>query len=290
MPGRPPAWSFVLGAAISVQFGAAIAATLFDDLGPSAVSLYRLGFAVPVLLLIWRPPVRGLARADLLLAGAFGLVLGLMNFTFYLALDRIPLGVAVTIEFAGPLAVAVLTSRRRADVAFAALAAGGIVLLASGNGGSDGEGLDPLGLLFVAIAATCWAGYILLAQRAGERFTGGRGLALASVVAVCIPLGPGLAEGGGDLLHPGFLIAGLGVALLSSVIPYSLEIEALRHLPANVFGVLMSLEPAIAALAGFAILGQSLGLRDCVAIACVVTASVLVTRGADRSTPLPVDG
>ncbi|WP_354700781.1 Threonine/homoserine exporter RhtA [Paraconexibacter sp. AEG42_29] len=289
MPARVPAWLMVLAAAISIQFGAAIAATLFDDIGPAGVSLLRLGFAAPILLLVWRPRVKDYARGDLQLAAAFGLVLGLMNLFFYLALDRIPLGIAVTIEFAGPLAVGVFGSRRRVDVAFALLAALGIVLLASADG-TEGEGLDPLGLFFVGIAAVCWAAYILLAQRAGQRFTGGRGLALASVVAAAVPLVPGLVEGGTDLIDPTLLLAGLGIALMSSVIPYSLETESLRRLPASVFGVLMSLEPAIAAIAGFAILGQALGIRECVAIGFVVAASIGVTRGARPSSAVPVDG
>jgi inner membrane transporter RhtA len=289
MPRRLPAWSLVLTAAVSIQFGAAIGATLFDDLGPAGVSLLRLGLAAPILLLVWRPDPRDHPKGDLQLAAVFGLVLGAMNLFFYLALDRIPLGIAVTIEFAGPLAVAVFASRRRADLAFAALAALGIVLLASADAGGDGP-LDRLGLFYIAIAAACWAAYILIAQRAGQRFTGGRGLALASVVAALVPLGPGIAQGGTELLHPGYLAAGLGVALMSSVIPYSLETESLRRIPASVFGVLMSLEPAIAALAGFAILGQSLGVRECVAIAFVVAASIGVTRAGREDAPPPIDG
>jgi inner membrane transporter RhtA len=289
MPRRLPAWSLVVAAAVSIQFGAALGATLFDELGPAGVSLLRLGLAAPVLLLVWRPDPRAYPKGDLRLAALFGLVLGTMNLFFYLALARIPLGIAVTIEFAGPLAVAVFSSRRRADLAFAALAALGIVLLASADAGGDGP-LDPLGLFYVSIAAACWAAYILIAQRAGQRFTGGRGLALASVVAVLVPLAPGIAQGGTELLHPGYLAAGLGVALMSSVIPYSLETESLRRIPASVFGVLMSLEPAIAALAGFAILGQALGARECVAMACVIAASIGVTRGSREDAPPPIDG
>ena len=227
-------------------------------------------------MLLWRPRIKSYSRAELKLAGLFGLALGVMNLAFYLALDRIPLGIAVTIEFAGPLGVAVYASRRRSDLGWAALAALGIVLLADPGGGS----LDALGLVFIAIAAAGWAAYILLAQRAGGVFTGAKGLALASIVAALVPLGPGLAQGGTDLLSPGLLAAGLGVALLSSVVPYSLEQEALRRIPANVFSVLMSLEPAIAALAGFLVLSQSLGVRACIAIGCVIVASVGITRSS----------
>ncbi|MCW2990853.1 MAG: EamA family transporter, partial [Solirubrobacterales bacterium] len=240
-----PAPLLVLAAASSVQFGAAIAATLFDDLGPAGASVMRVGLGAVILLLVWRPRVRGLARADLWLVFWLGLTLGVMNFTFYEALDRIPLGIAVTIEFAGPLGLAVALSRRRLDLIWVALAAVGIVLLADPGGG----GLDPVGLVLVLVAAAAWALYILLAARAGARFTGGRGLALAMIVASLVPLVPGIAQAGGDLLSPEFLAIGAAVALLSSVIPYSLEMEALRRIPRHVFGVLMSLEPALAALA-----------------------------------------
>jgi inner membrane transporter RhtA len=280
---RLPPWAMVLGGATSIQFGAALAATLFDDVGAAGTSLMRLGFAAIVLLALWRPRPRAYSRAELRLAAAFGLALGVMNLSFYLALDRIPLGIAVTIEFAGPLGVAVALSRRRLDLVWALLAAAGIVLLARPGGG----GVDALGLLFVLIAAAAWAVYILLNQRAGRVFSGGYGLALASVVAALVPLGPGLVDGGESLLHPGLLAVGAVVALMSSVIPYSLEMEALRRIPANVFGVLMSLEPAIAALAGFLVLGQDLGGRELLAMALVVAASVGVTRAA--SGPPPVE-
>ena len=269
----------------SVQFGAALAATLFDDLGPSGTTLLRLAIAAAILMLAWRPDPRAYASAELRLAALLGLALGLMNLTCYLALDRLPLGVAVTIEFVGPLGVAVATSHRRADLAWAALAAGGILLLANPGGAS----IDPLGLAFVLCAGACWAAYILLSQRAGPSFEGGRGLALAMTVAMLVPLVPGVVGGGEALLDPRLLALGAGVAILSSVIPYSLEFEALRRLPANVFGVLMSLEPGVAALAGFVVLGQALGLRELAAIALVVAASVGITRGATRADGLPVN-
>jgi inner membrane transporter RhtA len=278
-----PPVALVLTGVTSIQFGAALAATLFDELGPAGTSLLRLAFAAIVLAVVWRPRARDYARTDLRLVAAFGLALGAMNLTFYEALDRIPLGVAVTIEFAGPLGVAVFTSRRRLDLLWAALAAAGIVLLAN----PGGEGLDPVGLLFVTAAAVFWAAYILLAQRAGQVFAGGRGVAMAMIVAALVPVGPGVVDGGEALLRPELLAIGLGIALLSSVIPYSLETEALRRLPANAFGVLMSLEPAVAALAGFLVLDQGLGGRDVVAIALVVVASAGVSIAAQRPTPPP---
>ena len=274
----------VLAAALSVQFGAALGATLFDTLGPGGASLLRQGFAAIVLLALWRPRVRSYSAANLRLAGAFGVALGLMNLCFYEALDRIPLGVCVTIEFIGPVAVAVAFSRRRLDLVWVAVAVAGIVLLANPFGAG---GVDRTGLLLILAAAACWAIYIVLAQRATRVFHGSTGLALAAAVAWLMPLGPGLTEAGlGDLLAPSALAIGLAVALLSSVIPYSLESESLRRLPASVFGVLMSLEPAVAALAGFLVLGQRLSPRDLVAIALVIAASVGVTH---TSGPPPVD-
>ena len=274
-----PPVALVLTGVTSIQFGAALAATMFDDLGPGGTSLLRLAFAAIVLTLLWRPRVRGRGAAALRLAGLFGLALGAMNVLFYEALDRIPLGVAVTIEFAGPLGVAIATSRRRLDLAWAALAAAGIVLLA-GVGGTGSGGIDTIGLIFALGAAASWAAYILIAQRASYVYDGSDGLALAMVVAALVPLVPGIVQGGATLLSPGLLAMGAGVALLSSVIPYSLETEALRRLPASVFGVLMSIEPAIAALAGFIVLGQSLGALDLVAIGLVVAATVGVSRTA----------
>ena len=279
---RVPPIVLVLGAVTSIQFGAAVAVTLFDDVGAAGVSALRLGFAALVLLAVWRPRVREYASADLRLAVAFGLVLGLMNYTFYEALDRIPLGIAVTIEFAGPLAVAVIGSRSRLDLLWVILAGAGIVLLA--NPGGEGAP-DAVGVLFALAAAVLWGTYIVLAARAGERFTGGRGLAIAMTVAALVPLGPGIAEGGGDLLAPELLALGLAVALLSSVVPYSLETEALRRMPKNVFGVLMSLEPGVAAVAGLLILDQQLSARDVIAVALVVVASAGATRTA--APPLP---
>lgn len=280
-PRLPPPL-LLLAAASSVQFGAALAATLFDELGAAGASTLRVGIAAVVLLVVWRPRVRGVPRADLRLVGLLGLSLGVMNFAFYEALARVPLGIAVTIEFAGPLAVAVAFSRRRLDLAWVALAAGGIVLLADRGGAGA---IDPTGLALVLVAAAAWAAYILLAASAGRRFSGGRGLALAMVVAALVPLGPGVAEAGTRLLEPHLLALGGAVALLSSVIPYSLETETLRHMSRQVFGVLMSLEPALAALAGFLVLGQRLSARDLLAIALVIAASI----GATRARP-PIDG
>ena len=263
--GRAAAVGLVVVAAVSPQLGAALAVSLFVELGPAGAAFLRLALAAIVLWAIWRPRLTG----DLRLAGAFGVSLGLMNWSFYEAIDRIPLAVAVTIEFAGPLLVAVIGSRRPLDVVWVALAAVGIVLLVDPAGGS----LDPVGVAFALAAAVCWMAYIYLSKRTGAAFPGGSGLAIAMAVGALIVLPAGVIQAGGALVEPDLLGSALVVALLSSVVPYSLELEALRRLPEAVFGVLMSLDPAIAALVGFVVLHQDLGPRELVAIAMVVVAS-----------------
>jgi len=262
---RAAAVGLVLAAAVSPQLGAAFAVTLFDELGPAGAASLRLAFAAIVLWAIWRPRLTG----DLRLAGAFGVALGLMNWSFYEAIDRIPLGVAVTIEFAGPLLVAVIGSRRPLDGVWIALAAAGIVLLVDPGGGS----VDAAGVGFALAAATCWMAYIYLGKRTGAAFAGGSGLALAMAVGALIVLPAGVIQAEGALAEPDLLGSALVVALASSVLPYSLELEALRRLPEAVFGVLMSLDPAVAAVAGFLLLDQDLAARELVAIAMVVVAS-----------------
>lgn len=283
---RIPAVALVAGGITSTQFGAAMAGTLFDELDAASVSVLRLAFAALVLGVVVRPRVRGRSRGDLRLVAAFGLTLGVMNLTFYEAIERIPLGIAVTIEFAGPLAVAVLGSRRRLDLVWVVLAAAGIVVLA-GVGGDGSGSLDTWGLILAGIAGVGWFGYILLSARSGKRFSGLEGVALAMAVAALVPLGPGVADGAGFLLEPEYLAIGFGVALMSSAIPYSLETEALRRMPKSVFGVLMSLEPGVAALAGFLVLGQALGARELVAMALVVAASAGATLAAGRGASFP---
>lgn len=265
---------FVLVAIASTQLGAALAKSLFEDVGPAGTVLLRVLFAALVLAALWRPRLRGLTRSELALTAAFGIALAGMNLSFYAAIDRIPLGVAVTLEFSGPLAVALLGSRRALDVLWALLAAAGIVLLLDSGGGAG----DALGVALALVAGGCWAAYILLSQRAGRAFAGGTGLALAMSFGAVLLVPVGVAGGGASLLEPSVLLVGLGVALLSSALPYSLELEALRRLPANVFGVLMSLEPGVAALVGFAVLGEVLGARQVAAILLVVAASVGASR------------
>ena len=273
---RVPPTALVLVAVTSVQFGAALAKSLFDEIGSGGTVFLRVLFAAIVLALIWRPRIAGHDTKDLRLALVFGLVLAGMNLAFYASLERIPLGIAVTFEFVGPLGVAVFGSRKPLDLLWVALAAAGILLL-SGFGGSD---LDGLGVALALLAGGFWAAYILLSARVGQVFPGGAGLALAMLVAT-VPLAPvGIADAGGDLLVPSVLALGAAVGVMSSAIPYTLELEALRRLPVEVFGVLMSLEPAVAALAGFVVLGEELAARELAAILLVVAASAGASRGA----------
>jgi inner membrane transporter RhtA len=285
LPGRQRASSIslVLGAVLSVQLGAAAATTLFDEVGAGGAVLLRVLLAAAVLVALWRPQLRGHPLPALRLAALFGISLAGMNFAFYAALERIPLGIAVTLEFVGPLGVAIAGSRRHLDLAWAALAAIGIVLLSPGVR----ESVDTLGAALALLAGGFWAAYILLSARVGRVFPGGTGLAIAMLIASLGLVPVGIAEGGGELVAPGILAVGLAVGLLSSAIPYSLELEALRRLPERTFGVLMSLEPAVAALVGLVALDQGLSAAEVLAIALVVIASAgaLSTAGA----PTPVE-
>jgi inner membrane transporter RhtA len=271
-----PPTLLVLAAVTSVQFGAALAKSLFDEIGASGTVLVRVVSAAIVLALIWRPRIAGHDARDLRLALVFGMVLAGMNLAFYAALDRIPLGIAVALEFIGPLGVAVFGSRRRLDLVWVGMAAAGILLLSD----IGGAGLDGLGVALALLAGALWAGYILVSARVGQVFPGGAGLALAMLVAT-VPLAPvGIATAGSDLLVPWILAVGAAVGILSSAIPYALELEALRRLPVAVFGVLMSLEPGVAALAGFVLLGETLATREVAAILLVVAASAGAAQGA----------
>ncbi|QES52413.1 EamA family transporter [Streptomyces venezuelae] len=272
----------VFTAGVSVQFGAALAVMIMPRAGAAGVVALRLAAAALVLLIICRPKVRGYARSDWGTVLAFGIAMAGMNGLFYQAIERIPLGVAVTLEVLGPLALSVIVSRRLVNFLWAALALAGVVLL-SGHG-SDGAGfgfggLDPAGAAFAIGAGAMWAAYIVFSARTGRRFPQADGLALAMAVAAVLSLPLGIAEAGSALLVPSTLALGLGVAVLSSVLPYTLELLALRRMPAPTFAILMSLEPAIAATAGFLVLHQALGVTDAVAIALVIAASM----GAVRS-------
>jgi inner membrane transporter RhtA len=276
MLGSVPPTGLLLGGIVSVQFGAALAKGLFPLVGAAGSAGVRLFFAAAVLLAVWRPRAR-LTRRQWIVTLGYGSVLGLMNLAFYEALQRLPLGIAVTIEFLGPLAIALAGSRRWLDAVWALLAGGGVVLLADLGGD-----ISLLGILFALAAAVCWASYILLGAKLGEATAGGSGLAIGMAVGTLVVAPFGVAEAGSALLNPTILIVGFGVALLSSVIPYSLELEALRKIPPRLFGVLMSVEPAVAALAGVLILHETLRPVQWLAILCVVAASAGATWMAKR--------
>jgi inner membrane transporter RhtA len=270
---RVPAGVLVVGAIASVQTGAAVATRLFPAIGAIGAVFLRLLISAVLLLVLVRPRVPG-ARAHrrLGLVIAFGLVLASMNCLFYLALARIPLGIAVTVEFLGPLGVAIAGSRRLLDLVWVAFAALGVALLAHGGGHIDG-----VGVVLAAGAGVCWAAYILLSQRVGRELEGLSGLALALGVGAVMTAPFGIVSGGKELLRPAVLGKGAAIAVLSSAIPYSLELAALRRLRASVFGVLMSLEPAMAALSGLIFLGQRLHWQEWLAIVAVMVASIGAT-------------
>ncbi|MFZ3498471.1 EamA family transporter [Streptomyces sp. 5.8] len=273
--------ALVVTAGVSVQFGAALAVMLMPRAGAAGVVTLRLAAAALVLLLVCRPKVRGYSRSDWSTVVWFGVTMAGMNGFFYQAIDRIPLGPAVTLEVLGPLVLSVVASRRLLNLLWAGLALAGVVLLSTHGGGGLG-GLDPLGAAFALAAGGMWAAYIVFSARTGRRFPQADGLALAMAVAAVLSLPLGVIEAGSALLHPSTLLLGLGVALLSSVLPYTLELLALRRLPAPTFAILMSLEPAIAATAGFLILNQALSALDAAAIALVIVASMGAVRSQTR--------
>jgi inner membrane transporter RhtA len=276
-----PVWLVLIGI-LSVQFGAGVAKSLFDEVAPTTIVWLRLVTSAVVLVLVARPLLRGRSRSDWLVVLGFGASLGTMNWAIYQSFARIPLGVAVTLEFVGPLTLAVVGSRRAKDLLWVAMAALGVGLL-----GFEGGDLTVAGVLFALLAGVMWAAYILLSAQTGRRWPGLDGLALASVVATVLLTPFAVSIGGGDLLDPRILGLGAAVGLLSSVIPYSCELVALRSLRPSVFSILMSLEPAAAALAGIVVLGEVLTGVQWAAMACVVVASVGATRSARTVAPGP---
>jgi inner membrane transporter RhtA len=277
-----PAPLLVVCSVSITQVGSALAKTLFSSLGTRGAVLVRVSFAAAMLLVMHRPLVvlyvgksAGIRTPNpaLRLALLFGIIMGLMNWSFYSALARVPLGVAVTVEFMGPLGVALLHSRRPRDVLWVILAAAGIALLAPLGAG----GPDPIGVGLALLAGVCWGLYIIVGARVSRAFPGGTGLSIAMVIAAVMLAPGGIVDAAPILRSPRLLLTGIAVAAFSSALPYTLEMEALRRMPSRVFGVLMSLEPAVAALAGFLILGEHLGLRALIAMVLISAASAGVT-------------
>jgi inner membrane transporter RhtA len=296
-----PAWALVITGIVSVQIGAGLAGRMFGEVSPATMTVLRLWTAAIALAAFGgrglgrsiRDLVRERAWRDAAVVVAFGVTLAIMNFAFYQAFARIPLGIAVTIEFLGPLAVAVASSRRVVDLAWVALAGAGVALLSDGwsslslHGGHGGIALA--GVACALVAAACWAAYILLSASTGRRFPGSSGLAIAMVIAALLvtPAATVGSTGRDDPLRLAVLGSGVAAGLLSSVIPYRLEMETLRRIPARIFGIWMSLEPAVAALVGLALLGEALAPREWAAIGCVIVACAGAARGNRTVAPAP---
>jgi threonine/homoserine efflux transporter RhtA len=302
--GRVPPSVLVGAGIVSVQFGAGLAGRLFTEVPPAAVTGLRLWTSAVMLAAIGG---RGLAQTlreviserrwqDAAVAAAFGVTLAVMNFSIYQSFARIPLGIAVTIEFLGPLAVAVVSSRHVIDLLWVALAGLGVALLAHGGtslaggtvpGSRSGPGLAVAGIAFALVAAAAWVAYIMLSPSTGRRLSGSSGLAIAMIIAALVVTPPAVAAGHAALLRPGVLATGAAIGLLSSVIPYRFELEALQRIPARVYGIWVSLAPAVAALVGLVLLSESLAAREWAAVCCVTVACAGASRSAAVSAKAP---
>lgn len=264
---------------LSIQFGSALAKSLFDDLGPWGVVALRVSFSAAILFAIWRPKLHSQVKSHFKLIVAYGVIMACMNATFYAAIDRIPLGIAISLEFTGPLGLAALKSQRWRDLFWSALAAVGILLLTPLSGAS----IDPNGIALALLAGFFWALYILLAAQIGPALPGVEGLSWGLLVGTIILLPIGIATAGNALLNPKLMIISAGVAVLSTALPYACEIAALRSIPVKVFGVMLSIEPMMGALSGFLILGETLSSRSLTACLLVSIAAA----GAAQFTPRP---
>ncbi len=275
----------LLIAMISVQSGASLAKTLFPIAGPAGTVTVRVGFGTVILCLVLRPWRTRITRESLAPLVVYGVALGLMNFLYYQALDRLPLGVAVAVEFIGPLTVAVLSSRRTIDFLWIMLAVAGFMLLLPVLPQVRHASLT--GILFALGAGACWGLYIVFGQKAGHHL-GTQTVALGSIISAVLIVPAGLLHAPSVLFSRAVLLPGLAVAVLSTALPYTLEMIALTRLPARTFGVLMSLEPAVGALAGLVFLDETLSLSQCSAISLVILASIGATATAHERMPAPV--
>ncbi|WP_423446127.1 EamA family transporter [Kocuria sp. KSNUG] len=277
--------TLVVAAAFVTQTGAAIAVGLFDEVGALGAVFLRLALAAVLLGAVVRPPLRAVTRQNVGVVLGFGAALGGMNMLIYQAIARLPLGVAVTIELLGPLVLSVVLSRRLSGLLWAGLALAGVLLLSGVGPGTEIP--DLAGVLFALAAAGVWACYILLSRQAGRSFPGIQGLALAMVVGAVLAAPFGIVSGGAALLRPHVLLVGVAVALLSSALPYALELAALRRLPAETFSILVSMAPAVAALVGWLILGQGMGPGEIAGMALVIVASAAAVRSGRSRPPRP---
>ncbi len=271
LPDRPLAVIAVLTSILSVQFGATLSEHLFPVIGVEGTTACRQGFSALALMLLFRP-WRGMPeRRHWPIIGLYGALLGVMNLTFYFAISKLPLGIAVALEFTGPLAVAVLSSRKWVDFVWVICAVTGLALLLPWHGGTGH--IDPLGVVFALIAAACWGAYIIVGQKISQRMDGGKAVALGMSVSILLTVPLGIAHAGAALWSLPVLAMGAGAAIVSSAIPYSCEMWALKHIPAKTFSLMMSLEPAAGALMGFALLHEHLSAVQWLAIGLVILAS-----------------
>lgn len=275
-------YAALFAAIVTLCVGTSFAKQLFPLVGAQGTTAYRVGFSALLLLAVWRPWRHPLSRADLTAVALYGAVMGLMNLSFYMALRTIPLGLAIAIEFTGPLALALIHSRKLIHFVWIGLAAAGLLLLLPLKPGAGA--LDPVGVGFAATAAVLWALYIVLGKRTGHMHAG-RTVALGMSTAALIVAPIGLVSAGAELFHPRVLMLGLVVAVLSSAIPYSLEMVALKGIPKRSFGVMLSAEPAVGALAGLLMLGERLAPLQWLAIGCIIAASA----GTILTTPVEVE-
>ena len=272
----------LMGSLLSLAFGTSFAKSLFPALGAEGTTAYRIVFATLILMAVFRPWRRKWVWADALPLGLYGVTLGVMNLLFYSAIKTIPFGVAIAIEFTGPLAVAVWTSKKASDWLWVALAIAGLALLLPLPGGDAATALDPMGVFFAFTAGICWALYIVFGQRVALRY-GSMATPMGMLAAAIVVAPIGVFHAGTAMLDPQWLVAGLAVALLSSAIPYALEMFSLNHLPKNTFSILLSLEPAVGALAGWLVLAEHLTLSQGLAIALVMAASMGTAWSAGRT-------
>jgi inner membrane transporter RhtA len=278
-----PVWpvAALMGSLVSLSVGTSFAKHLFPAVGAEGTTTYRIVFATLILMVLWRPWRRRWSRADIGPLALYGVTLGAMNLLFYSSLKTIPFGLAIAIEFTGPLAVALWTSRRASDLLWVALAVLGLALILPWRGLDTPGALDPVGMGFALAAGVCWALYIVFGQRVARRY-GAMATPMGMLAAVVLVLPIGVAQAGGALLESRWLLAGLAVAVLSSAIPYSLEMYALRHLPKRTFSILLSLEPAVGAVAGWIVLAERLTFSQWLAMAFIMAASMGAAWSAGR--------
>ncbi len=279
-----------MGSLITLCAGTSLAKGLFPFVGAEGTTTYRLVFSTLLLMAFWRPWRRAWTWADAPLLVLFGATLGIMNLLFYNALKTVPFGLAIAVEFTGPLAVALWSSKKPLDFVWIVLAVAGMgLILPLGNtlgANLQTDAIDPLGIAYALGAGACWAVYIVIGQRVADRI-GAFATPMGMLVAALVVTPVGISVAGTSLLNPEWMLAGLGIALLSSAIPYSLEMYSLKHLPKQTFSILLSLEPAVGALAGWLVLSEQLSTQQLCAIGLIMAASVgcAMTAGQRRIEP-----